>query len=410
MRNVNRLFLSIGLMAGLAACSSTTVPAEKKHVLFWHVGSEEEAQILQRLAQEKFTPQTGIEVQCESMAWAEAHSKYLTAMAGDVTPDVGSMGLTWGTEFGSKGQMVDLRKAFPDDLGALQAGTFPSIWEAVEYRGAVYSLPFDMTLQLLYYRKDLVPTPPATWDDLVATLKRLAPKKQGLLMDWGSMDWIGFAPFLWQAGGDYYSADKTSSNVDQPEAEKALSFYADLYRKYDVPKAGQGVAQGMRSGDFPLGISGNWLINSLPADAPELNGKWSIAPLMAGPSGKRTGFIGGRAMGIFERSGKKNEAWEFIKFLSREDVQQAIYVEVAKSHNIYMPPNMKAWDSLPIEPVIKEVLVAQAHDAKAPPSVLGWNDSTRFVVEAIQKAVVRGEDPKKLLAEAAKAMNERIEK
>ena len=47
---------------------------------------------------------------------------------------------------------------------------------------------------------------------------------------------------------------------------------------------------------------------------------------------------------------------------------------------------------------------------RPPPSVLGWNDSTRFVVEAIQKAVVKGGDPKTLLAEAAKAMNERIEK
>jgi hypothetical protein len=65
---------------------------------------------------------------------------------------------------------------------------------------------------------------------------------------------------------------------------------------------------------------------------------------------------------------------------------------------------------LPIAPEIKDVLVAQAHDAKAPPSVLGWNDSTRFVVEAIQRAVVEGGDPKTLLAGAAKAMNERIEK
>jgi ABC-type glycerol-3-phosphate transport system substrate-binding protein len=264
MRNMNRLFLSIGLMAGLAACSSTTGPAEKKHVLFWHVGSEEEAQILQRLAQEKFTSQTGIEVQCESMAWAEAHSKYLTAMAGDVTPDIGTMGLTWGTEFGSKGQMVDLRKTYPDDLGVLQAGTFPSIWEAVEYRGAVYSLPFDMTLQLMYYRKDLVPTAPATWDDLVATLKRLAPKKQGLLMDWGSMDWIGFAPFLWQAGGDYYNADKTSSNLDQPGSRNSVVLLRGPLSKIRCAQSRSGRGSGDEVGRFSLGDIGE-LVDQQPA-------------------------------------------------------------------------------------------------------------------------------------------------
>ncbi|MBK8575777.1 MAG: extracellular solute-binding protein [Elusimicrobia bacterium] len=400
----------LALLAGfVVGCSSTAAP-EKNKLLVWHVGSEEEAQIIQKLAEEKFTPTSGVEVRCESMAWAEAHSKYLTAMAGDVTPDVGTMGLTWGTEFGSKGQMTDLRKAYGADLEVLKAATFPSIWEATEYRGAVYGVPYDMSLMLMYYRKDLVPTPPGTWQEMVSLLEKLALKKQNLLMDWGSMDWIGFAPFLWQAGGDYYNVDKTRSTIDQPEAVTALTFYADLYRKYGVPKAGQGVAQGMRSADFPVGISGNWLINSLPVDAPELEGKWAIAPLLAGPSGKRTGFIGGRAMGIFARSTRQDEAWSFIKFLSQEDVQQEIYKEVAKSHNIYMPPNMKAWDALPMSSEIKDVLVAQARDAKAPPSVLGWNDSTRFVVEAIQKAVVKGGDPKTLLAGAAKAMNERIEK
>ena len=412
MGRVNQIVRAsaLAVLAGwVVGCSSTAAP-EKKKLLVWHVGSEEEAQIIQKLAEEKFTPATGVEVRCESMAWAEAHSKYLTAMAGDVTPDVGTMGLTWGTEFGSKGQMTDLRKAHGADLEVLKSAIFPSIWEATEYRGAVYGVPYDMSLQLMYYRKDQVPTPPATWDEMVALLVRLAPKKQGLLMDWGSMDWIGFAPFLWQAGGDYYNADHTESLIDRPEAVKALTYYADLYRKYDVPKAGQGVAQGMRSGAFPIGISGNWLINSLPVDAPELTGKWAIAPLLAGPSGKHTGFIGGRAMGVFAHSTMQEEGWAFIKFLSQEDTQKEIYTEVAKSHNIYMPPNMKAWDTLPIAPEIRDVLVAQAHDAKAPPSVLGWNDSTRFVVEAIQKAVVEGGDPKTLLAEAAKAMNERIEK
>jgi ABC-type glycerol-3-phosphate transport system substrate-binding protein len=157
------------------------------------------------------------------MAWAEAHSKYLTAMAGDVTPDVGTMGLTWGTEFGSKGQMTDLRKAYGADLGVLlKAATFPSIWEATEYRGAVYGVPYDMSLQLMYYRKDLIPTPADHLGRNGGPLSADWRRKNRVLMDWGSMDWIGFAPFLWQAGGDYYNAEHTRSTLDQPEAVNSL--------------------------------------------------------------------------------------------------------------------------------------------------------------------------------------------
>jgi ABC-type glycerol-3-phosphate transport system substrate-binding protein len=202
----------------------------------------------------------------------------------------------------------------------------------------------------------------------------------------------------------------TKSGLDSPEAIKALAFFSDLYKKYQVPKAGLSIAQGLRSGTYPLGISGNWLLNSLPVDAPELQGKWSIALLPAGPSGKHTAFIGGRSMGIFASSTLQKEAWDFIKFLSQKDAQQALYAEIAKSHNIYMPPNIQAWHDLPIEATKKEVLMAQAQDAKAPPPVLGWNDSTRFVVESIQKAIVQEADPSRVLKEAARAMNERIEK
>jgi ABC-type glycerol-3-phosphate transport system substrate-binding protein len=402
------LAASAALLLSLNSCSrKASGPAALR---VWHVGSEEEAQIISRLAAERFTPESKIAVECESLAWSEAHSKYLTAMAGDVTPDVGTMGLTWGTEFGAKGQMADLRKDFPADLEDIKKNVFPSIWEATEYHNAVYAVPFDMTLQVMYYRSDVIAHPPKTWTELTQVLEKLNKDGKNMIIDWGSLDWIGFSPFLWESGGSYYNADRTKSALDGPEAVRALTFFADLYNKYQVPKSGVSIAQGFRSGQSPLGISGHWLINSLPADAPELNGKWSIALLPAGPTGKHTAFIGGRSIGIFSGSKMRKEAWAFIQFLSREDVQSAIYEEVAKSHNIYMPPNVKAWNRLSISPEFKSVLLAQARDAKAPPPVLGWNDSTRFVVESIQKVILEGDDPARALARAAAAMNERIEK
>jgi ABC-type glycerol-3-phosphate transport system substrate-binding protein len=404
-----RSFLYFSLVCLTAGCTPSRESGGPK-LVYWHVGSEEEAQIISRLAEQRFTPATGIKVQCDSVAWGEAHSKYLTAMAGDVVPDVGAMGLTWGTEFGSKGQMVDLRQAFPAELEAIKSNTFASVWAATEYKGFSYALPFDMTLQVLYYRKDMVPHPPKTWADLTRLLADLNKQNRGMVIDWGFLDWIGFSPFLWQAGGDYYTPDGARAAIDSPAAVKALSFYADLHRKYKVPQSSQGIAQGMRSGLYPLGISGNWLINSLAADAPELEGKWDLALLPAGPTGKPTAFIGGRSIGIFAKSARKNDAWAFITFLCEKETQQAIYTEIAKSHNIYMPPNVHAWDDLPIPAPLKTVLIAQAQAAKAPPSVLGWDDSTRFVAEAVQNAVVAGKDPATVLAVAAKAMNEKIER
>jgi ABC-type glycerol-3-phosphate transport system substrate-binding protein len=40
------------------------------------------------------------------------------------------------------------------------------------YKGQVYAVPFDVSTHFLYYRKDLVRTPPATWDEYFEEAKR----------------------------------------------------------------------------------------------------------------------------------------------------------------------------------------------------------------------------------------------
>lgn len=390
----------------LGGCGKEREAAE---LIMWLVGSEGQAQTINELAGD-FFQETGIKVRCEGISWGEAHSKYLTSVAGGVAPDIGTMGLTWGTEFGSLGAMVDLSEAFPEDLKEIKSQTFPTMWAAVEYKGKVFGIPFDLTEHIMYYRDDIIQRPPQTWEELTDILEELAAEGKGMIFDWGSMGWIGFAPFLWQSGEDFYNPEGTEATLNTPEAARAMKFFAELYTKYHVPKAKIPVEQGLRTGDFPLAISGNWKITGLVLGALEIEGKWRIAMLPAGPSGKRTAFIGGRVMGIFAQSRSKKEAWEFIKFLFRPETQVKLYEGARKTQDTYLPPNMGTWDKLPMEPKFRDVLRRQAMDAKGPPSVLGWDFSTRFIDVAIQKVILRGVDPEEALSVANKEMNEQIRK
>ena len=54
--------------------------------------------------------------------------------------------------------------------------------------------------------------------------------------------------------------------------------------------------------------------------------------------------------------------------------------------------------------------MAQALDAKGPPAVLGWDDSTRYINTAIQHVVLNEKDPMIVLKEAARELNKRIKK
>jgi len=378
-------------------------------IMMWLIGSESQAITIGSLAKD-FYNKTGIKVKCEAVSWGDAHSKYFTSIAGGVAPDIGAMGLTWGTEFGILDAMVDLADAYPEDVKAIKDGIFPGLWNSIEYKGKVFGVPFDMTEYVMYYRSDIIKESPRTWEELTVLLENLNRSGKGMIFDWGSLSWIGYSPFLWQAAGDYYSSDYSRVVIDSPEADRAMKFFSELYTKYRVPKTKIPLEQGMRTRDFPLAISGNWKIDSLHLLAPEITGKWSIAMMPKGPSGKRTAFIGGRIMGIFEQSKHKKEAWTFIKYLSAPDIQKALYEAAQANEDTYLPPNKNTWAIIDMDPVFKKVLVDQAEDSKGPPAVANWDAYTRHIDNVIQKAVLQGTDPKTGLSDIKKELELAVSK
>jgi len=384
-------------------------PAQKARpeVLMWLVGSESQAKAVQELGNEFFKDKD-TSFRCEAISWADAHTKYLTSIAGGVTPDIGTMGLTWGTEFGYLGAMVDLAKEFPQDIKTIKEGIFSGLWNSVEYKAMVYGIPFDLSVQLIFYRNDILARPPATWQELEETLLNLKKQGKGMLFDWGSMSWIGFAPYLWQAGGDFYNAAGTQASLDSESALAALKFFGRLYTELGVPKAQIPLEQGLRTGDFPIAVSGNWKIDTLRLFAPEIEGKWSISLMPAGPAGKRTAFLGGRIIGIFNKSKHKKEAWEFIKFLFQPQTQAKLYEASRVAEDSYLPTVIAAWDILPLPADLKAVLKAQAEDGKGPAAVRGWDESTRFIEDAIQRVILQQADPGAELSRLNQQMNKEI--
>jgi ABC-type glycerol-3-phosphate transport system substrate-binding protein len=405
LRKISAVIFISALIFSFAGCESK--PQQKDQIVMWLVGSEAQSHIINELGRE-FTAETGIEVICQAISWGDAHSKYLTSIAGEVTPDIGTMGLTWGMEFGELGALVDLREAFPEDVSKLETKIFPSMLESTQVSRKVFGIPFDLSVQVMYYRKDLVPVPPKTWNELLQKIRDLKAQNKGMVYDWGSLEWIGYSAFLWQAGGEYYNPDYTKVTLDTPQAAEAMQFFADLYT-VGMPKTQVPLEQGMRTGDYPLAISGNWKIISLTVGAPELKGKWGIALLPEGPTGKRTAFIGGRILSVFSRSKLKKESWEFIKFLYRPESQVRIYEASLETDDAYLPPNMDTWGALPMDKEFKKVLVNQAKDAKGPPPVLAWDSSTRFVNHAIQMVVLRGADPSEELEKATVHMQKELD-
>ena len=72
--------------------------------------------------------------------------------------------MVWTAEFAAKGWLTPLEGAFAIDTSGFLKPTV----KAATYNDKLYAAPFASDGGLLYYRKDLVPTPPKTIDEMWA--------------------------------------------------------------------------------------------------------------------------------------------------------------------------------------------------------------------------------------------------
>src|SRR5437868_11723277 len=114
-----------------------------------------------------------------------AREMFLTALEGGASDfDVFAIDVVWAPEFARAGWLADLSEAFP--AARLRREYLPRAVDAVTLEGRVYAVPWYLDVGLLYYRTDLVPRAPKTYDEL-RDFARAAMQRDPTL-----------AGFLWQ--------------------------------------------------------------------------------------------------------------------------------------------------------------------------------------------------------------------
>lgn len=156
----------------------------------------------------------------------------------DKSLDVMALDVVWTAEFAEAGWALPLSD---DPAGQAEtdatANTLPGPLETAKWQDKLYAAPITTNTQLLWYRADLMPAPPTTWDATVAEAKRQYAA--------GGPSWIAvqgkqyeglvvwFNSLLESAGGQVLSEDgKTVTLTDTPEHRaatvKALQIIKDV--------------------------------------------------------------------------------------------------------------------------------------------------------------------------------------
>ena len=400
-------WLALGLALSAAGVAA---PARAATLVVWMVGDDKTPQVLQPAvaAFRARHPETQVEVR--DVPWTDAMTKYSAALASRRGPDLITGSTSYALALGDKGALVDLAEAAPDLATELEAQANPGALRAIRRAdGRLFGAPFEMHLQLQYMRSDLLPQAPADWDGLLKAGRALATQGHGYAQQWGNTSWLGFYPYLRQAGGAVYDEACRRAVIDSPQAVQALTFYARLYRELQAPTDGWPDADGgLESGRYGLMQSGTWLLSRMELVHKGLVGRWAAAPLPAGPTGRRTAVLGGTVLAITRFSPNRALALDFMRTVYQPEVTRRMAEAALAYGGMWLPSGRQ--DQIAQLPLpFREALLTQLADAEGPPPCPAWIRQDYLVTRAVQRVVLAGADPQTELRRAAATMNRTLE-
>ncbi|MBS1906786.1 MAG: extracellular solute-binding protein [Actinobacteria bacterium] len=321
-----------------------------------------------------FEKKTGIKVVTYQQGnFNDLHDKMATMFAAqDSSFDVVMTWAGWSAEFGQAGWLEEL------DASAVPKDLIQPALDAVSWRGKVYGLPKFVSVQTMFWNKELYQQAgldpdagPQNWDEFVATAKKLTTgDRYGYACDMGNPAgaYQNFLRMLLLNGGEMYDADYKPTFASDAGVE-ALSKLVDLLQVHKVmdPSSLQITNASDLADLFARGNTGmvfNWPFQYAVATAGAA--KTSAATvgngLIPGISVRSASIDGSEGFAINKFSKNKEAALAWLQFVTTGDVQ----MDIVKKEGWF--------------PVSKTVLDEPAAQ-KALPILSTYKESTQYVTK-----------------------------
>jgi maltose/maltodextrin transport system substrate-binding protein len=386
----------IRMLAAAAALAlggaSGAFAAEPGKLLVW-INGDKGYNGLQKIGDE-FAKKTGVQVVVEHPE--DAPGKFQQAAAAGKGPDIWIWPHDRIGEWIAGGLLQPLnpsRKALADiDPLALKAFTVG---------GKVWGYPMSIEAVALVYNKDLVKTPPKSFEEVMALDKKLsADGKKAILWDynntyftWPLLAANGGYAFKAKADGSY---DPNDTGVNNAGALKGAELLGKMVKDGVMPK-GAGYADmeaGMAQGKVAMMINGPWSWDNLKKS--NINFGVAKIPTVAGK--KAAPFVGVLGAMVSKASPNRDVAVEFIE-------NYMLSVKGLKMINDDVPlgtPASKAlFAELKSDPNIQATM-ASAQDGAPMPNNPEMGRFWSSMQSALQNTTEGRQSPKEALDAAAK--------
>lgn len=343
---------------------------------------------------------SNVDVQVIPAGWDEANSKIVSLIQAGEAPDVMITGSRSLRQFAELGAIEKLDGFMTDDF---KAGRVKNVLDTANIKGSQYGIPLAFSSRALYYRKDLISTPPTTWDELYATAEKIKkdnPEMYGFAIPTDiSSGTDELFNFIYQNGG---SATDKDGNIKLATAEniKTLEFLKKFNDQKIVPDpvatSRSGQAQMFQNGTLAMFISGPWEKKVLDESAS--NAPYGVALLPAGTKMAET--LVTDSFSISSQSKNKELAWKLIEYMGQYKYQNAYDEAIGFFPILKEEEKEERYNSEFLKP-FKEMIQYGVPE----PQVPAWDTFNQEFVEAVQKVMTGNATAEDALKNAEKELS-----
>lgn len=343
---------------------------------------------------------TDVEVEIIPAGWDEANSKLVGLIQAGDTPDVIITGSRSLRQFAELGAIAKLDDFMTDEF---KAGRVESVLKTANVNGDQYGIPLAFSSRALYYRSDLIETPPTTWDELLETAKKVKAENP---------DINGFAiptditsgtdelfNFVYQNKG---SATDKDGNIKLNTAEniETLNYLKEFQDAGVIPdpiateRSSQ--AKMFQNGDLAMFISGPWEKKTMEEN--KENSPYELAPL---PKGKEMAVtLVTDSFSIAESSENKELAWKLIEFMGQFKYQNAYDEAIGFFPILKEEEKEERYNDEFLKSFEEMIQYGQPE-----PQVPVWDTFNKEFVEAVQKVLTNKATAEEALKSADDSLN-----
>ncbi|TLM70535.1 ABC transporter substrate-binding protein [Pseudarthrobacter sp. NamB4] len=312
--------------------------------------------------------------------------------AKDAGYDVVAVDLVWTAEFAAKGWLQPLKDKMAIDTAAM----LPSTVEGASYNGTLYSAPQTSDGGILYYRKDLVPEAPKTWDEMMEMCSIAKANNMGCyagqFKQYEGLT-VNASEAINSANGSVLDKDGKPS-LNTAEAEQGLGNLVEAFQNGNIPKEAityqeeQG-RQAFQDGKLLFHRNWPYVYNLATTEgSSQVKDKLGMT-VLPGKDGPGASSLGGHNVGVSVYSKNKATALDFLKFMTSEETQRFYAIQGSLA-----PVNSALYDDaelvkkLPYLPVLKTSI-----ENAVPRPVTPFYPAVTQAIQENSYAALKGEKP-----------------